>query len=66
MVSGSDICIGKQIIVSFFEHGIQFSRMPIAHTCGCTLELPTYADYTEMKTEFSAVLRANVWVRDIV
>lgn len=42
------------------------SRHPVAHKCGCVLELPvTYDNYPEFRSEFKAVLESGVWVMDI-
>ncbi len=56
----------KKITVSFVPFATEFQRTPVGHTCGCHVEIPAYTDYTDMKTEFSAVLKSNVWVMDIV
>lgn len=65
-VTGSDLMIKDCISVRFVDlQGI--ARRPIAHTCGCVLELPkVYANYPDFKTEFLSVLQSSVWVMDII
>ena len=42
-------------------------RRPIAHTCGCVLELPsTYDTYAEFRAEFTNVLAKEKWQNDIM
>lgn len=65
-VTGADvICVGS-IKVDFTKlKGLE--RRPIAHTCGCVLELPsTYDSYTEFRAEFSNVLAKEKWQHDIM
>ena len=64
--TGSDLFTGKSITVSFTQ--VQgFQRRPIAHTCGCYLELPvSYDNYPDFRHEMNKVLESNVWVMDIV
>lgn len=64
--SGSDLFTGKCITVSFTQ--VQgFQRRPVAHTCGCYLELPvSYDNYPDFRHEMNKVLESNVWVMDIV
>ncbi|CAM4735478.1 unnamed protein product [Leuciscus chuanchicus] len=64
--TGSDLFLGKTITVSFTQlEG--FQRRPIAHTCGCYLELPVnYDNYPEFRHEMNKVLESNIWVMDIV
>ena len=36
------------------------ARRPIAHTCGCTIELPvTYSTYTEFQSEMDGILKSQ-------
>ncbi|XP_032427069.1 uncharacterized protein LOC116725248 isoform X1 [Xiphophorus hellerii] len=64
--TGSDLFLQKTISVSFTQlQGIQ--RRPVAHTCGCYLELPVnYDNYPEFRHEINKVLESSVWVMDIV
>lgn len=64
--TGSDVFTGKSVAVSFTQ--IQgFQRRPVAHTCGCYLELPvSYDDYPDFRHEMNKVLESNMWVMDIV
>lgn len=64
--TGSDVFTGKSITVSFTQ--IQgFQRRPVAHTCGCYLELPvSYESYPDFRHEMNKVLESNVWVMDIL
>ena len=42
-------------------------RRPIAHTCGCVLEIPsTYDSLSEFGAEFTNVLAKEKWQNDIV
>lgn len=64
--TGSDLFIGKNITVSFNQ--VQgFQRRPVAHTCGCYLELSvSYDSYPDFRNEMNRILESNVWVMDIV
>ena len=64
-VTGSSVFIDKPIYIEF--NGLSgVARRPIAHTCDCTLELPTtYSNFTEFSQEFTSLLSQNdVWVMD--
>lgn len=63
--TGSDLCLGKTITVSFTQ--VQgFQRRPVSHTCGCYLELSVFYDsYPEFKYEMNKVLENNIWIMDI-
>ncbi|KAJ8047916.1 hypothetical protein HOLleu_00033 [Holothuria leucospilota] len=64
--TASDLMTCEEISVQFNERS-GLSRHPVAHTCGCVLELPvTYDNYPEFRSEFKAVLESGVWVIDIV
>ena len=65
-VSGSDLVLSKKIRVVFVRlYGI--ARRPVAHTCGCILEVSEdYTSFAELKEEFGAVLASDKWVMDIV
>ena len=54
--TGSSVLIAERISIVFnAQSGL--SRHPIAHTCACTLELPsTYASYLEFEQEFNSIL----------
>ena len=64
--TGSDLFLGKTITLSFTNlQGMQ--RRPIAHTCGCYLELPIdYDNYPDFRHEMNKVLESGVWAMDIV
>ena len=64
--TGSDVLSVDKIIISFTElSGLQ--RRPVAHTCGCVLEISTeYENYPQFKSEFEAILGSDIWVMDIV
>ena len=65
--TGADIIVGKTISVSTFTPESEFVRRPIAHTCGCTLELPdSYESYVTFRSEFNGVLKSGIWVMDII
>lgn len=58
-VTGSDVITTSKIEITFTNlDGL--SRRPVAHTCGCVLELPsTYQSYVELVEDFSSVLNAK-------
>lgn len=58
-VTGSYVFTGRGIIVTFNKlDGL--ARRPIAHTCGCTIELPvTYSTYTEFQSEMDGILKSQ-------
>lgn len=64
--TGSDLFLGKTIIINFTT--IQgFQRRPVAHTCGCILELSVFYDsYPDFRSEINKVFKCNVWVMDII
>ncbi|XP_035988972.1 uncharacterized protein LOC110368217 isoform X1 [Fundulus heteroclitus] len=64
--TGSDLFLGRNISISFTQlQGVQ--RRPVAHTCGCYLELPVnYENYPDFRHEINKVLESSVWVMDIV
>jgi hypothetical protein len=65
-VTAADIIITDKIQVSFSTI-TGAARRPISHTCGCTLELPsTYANFCELREEFSNILSADSWEMNIV
>lgn len=63
--TGSDLPI-QDIKVSFIStSGI--SRVPVARTCSCILELPNnYENFVIFRNEFNNVLSSNIWVMDII
>ena len=66
-LTGSDVLTCDSIEITFTTlHG--FSRRPIAHTCGPTLELPTtYECFAELAEEFTSIMRESTsWSFDIV
>lgn len=64
--TGSDLLTTKKISVDFtLQTGLQ--RRPVAHTCGCMLQLSkTYESFMELRSEVDNVLTSNVWVMDII
>ena len=67
LLTGADQIICKSIRVTFIKDQAEFSRRPIAHTCGPTLELPsTYHNFCELREEFSNIISQNLWGMDIV
>lgn len=64
--TGSDLFLGKNIIINFTQiEG--FQRRPVAHTCGCVLELSVHYDnYPDLSSEMNKVLESNVWVMEYV
>ena len=66
--TGSSVLTAQQIFVSFNSLS-GLGRRPIAHTCGCTIELPsTYTSYIDFEQEFKAVLADNEysWQMDAI
>ncbi len=55
-VPGADVLTGKVISVPLVEPQSEFQRRPIAHTCGCVLEIPTtYVSYVELRNDVMSV-----------
>lgn len=64
--SGSDLMLFATWQVHF-TNLLGASRRPIAHTCSCTLELPsTYQSFPELREEFNNILQADNWEMDIL
>ncbi|KAK1899245.1 Interferon-induced GTP-binding protein Mx [Dissostichus eleginoides] len=62
----SDLIVTDSIYVGF-EKMTEFTRTPIAHTCGNNLHIAdSYENFPDLRSEFNAVLESNVWVMDIV
>ncbi|ROL51589.1 hypothetical protein DPX16_0357 [Anabarilius grahami] len=53
--TGSDLFLGKTIVINFTQ--IQgFQRRPVAHTCGCVLELSVFYDsYPDFRSEINSL-----------
>ena len=67
-VSGSSVCLGKRIAITF-NSSDGLARRPVAHTCDCVLELPiTYHSYLEFTEEFQAILTdpVNPWLLNAI
>ena len=65
-VSGADVICIDAIHVEFAKLD-GYARRPIAHICGCVLELlSTYDTYAEFSTEFTNILVAGRWQNDII
>jgi hypothetical protein len=64
--TGSNLLTVEKISVEFTSlTGCQ--RRPVAHTCGCVLELPrTYESFIDFRYEFDSILSHNIWIMDIV
>lgn len=66
-LTGSDLIIVQYIDVTFTKDQSEFTRRPIAHTCGPLLELPaTYNNFCELRQEFSNILNESSWEMNIV
>ena len=64
--TGSDLLISEKITVEFTKMQ-GFERRPVAHTCGCLLQLADQFDnFMEFRDEFNRVLESNIWVMDII
>eukprot|EP00112_Aurelia_sp_Birch-Aquarium-sp1_P026041 Seg8990.2 transcript_id=Seg8990.2/GoldUCD/mRNA.D3Y31 product="hypothetical protein" protein_id=Seg8990.2/GoldUCD/D3Y31 len=63
--TGADVIICDEIVVTFTEYS-GMGRRPIAHTCGCVLEIPaTFANFVEFREEFGNILNCDNWEIDI-
>jgi hypothetical protein len=64
--TGSDLIIKEKIYVRFVDlDGL--ARRPVAHTCGCVIEIPKkYDSFMDFRKELNNVLQSNIWVMDIV
>lgn len=64
--TAADVIVTDALTISFTNsEGLQ--RRPIAHTCGCTLEVPsTYASFCELREEFMAILNSDSWEMNIL
>ena len=64
--TGADVICVSTIQIEFTKlEGL--GRRPIAHTCGCVLEIPsTYDSYAEFRAEFTNVLAKEKWQNDIM
>jgi len=59
--------VRNKISVRFVAPTTLFRRSPVAHTCGCVLELQdNYESMQELREEFDSIFHAGVWVMDIV
>lgn len=64
---GADVVIKDKIYVRFVGNRSKFVRAPVAHTCGCVLEIAyDYETYQEFREEYSNILESGIWVMDIV
>ena len=64
--TGSDVITVPNITVEFSQL-IGLQRRPVAHTCGCVLQIPDqYENFMAFRSEFDSVLESNVWVMDII
>ena len=65
-VTGADVICVTKLDINFTKlEGL--ARRPVAHVCGCVLELPsTYDSYTEFRSEFTNVLAKEKWQNDIM
>ena len=60
--TGADVLCVPHISVQFSK-----TRLPIVHTCGSVLELPsTYDTFPELPEEFTNVLAKKMWQNDIM
>jgi hypothetical protein len=64
LFSGADLLLAMEIIVRFVVQS-EFERRPVAHTCGCVLELATtYDNVMDFRSEFNKVLESGVLTMD--
>ena len=65
--TGSDIIIGKKITLRITPPMTDFSLCPVAHTCGCVLELSrSYDNFLLLREHLENVLDTKVLRMDIV
>jgi len=61
-----DIMGTRKLLVTFTKSE-GFCSRPIAHTCGPVLELPSsYANFVELREEFTNILNRDEWEMDIM
>ena len=66
-LTGSKLIVVESIEVIFIKPLSDFSRRPIVHTCGPSLDLPSsYNSFCELREEFSNILLQNSSEMDIV
>lgn len=69
-IAGSDLIAVEKIEVRFVLATSSFARVPVAHTCGCVLDIPSgdhgYGTYNELKTEFQKVIESGYLETDFV
>lgn len=64
--TASDVLVTDTLTI-FFTNQEGLQRKPVAHTCSCTLEVPsTYSSFCELREEFMAILNSDSWEMDIV
>ena len=65
--TGSDILLGKEITVRMTPPMPIFELSPIAHTCGCVLEISkSYDSYLLLREHFQNILDSKVLRMDII
>ena len=66
-INGTDLLTVPSIDVTFIKYENEFPQRLIAHTCSPSLELPsTYNKFSELKEEFTNILRQNNWEISII
>ncbi|XP_056017333.1 uncharacterized protein LOC130053787 [Ostrea edulis] len=64
--TGSDLVAVDKITVNFVNV-TGLARRPVAHTCGCLLELSkTFFSFPQFRSEFNSVLDSNYWEMDFI
>ena len=64
--TGSDTLVTDRIDIAFTQSA-GVGRVPVGHTCGFTLELPsTYENMCAMREEFNNILSADNWEMNFV
>ena len=65
--TGSDLLVRNAITVRVTGLMSDIERRPIAHTCGCVLELSSsYADFVTLRSDFDSILNSKALFMDIV
>ena len=68
--SGSNLIVVPKLQIRFISVASITERRPIAHTCGCVLELPAgengYDSYLNLREEFNSILMSGYLQMDFV
>ena len=66
----SNLIVVPKLHIRFISVASSTERRPIAHTCGCVLELPAeengYDSYLNLREEFNSILMSGYLQMDFV